>query len=329
MKLYLQKLKPYLHPFYGSVIESFMIFKWLFLKVSAICYFGWRKGDNKKQAQHRFIKFGNKFFKAPIPYHLYESYEKYISSYSKNNDEFTLYNEIFPQKKWLDNKVILDLGGGCGYYSKRLLEEGAQSVSLLEIQKRKVTFAKENYGKLENYNIFNASAYQMPLEDKSFDSIFSHTVFEHITDMDATLSECHRVLKDNGVMIIGFNYFHHYGGSHLFPYIHFPWVNWIVSETEACAYWSKEVLKDIENKQWSYYDKSCVTSHLGNGSEMNLNRLTFDDFERYLNEYNFKIVGKKPSGALVQLLPFLKYVPYIKYPLTGTVFYAIEKKRND
>jgi len=45
------------------------------------------------------------------------------------------------------------------------------------------------------------SAEKMPFEDKSFKTIYSSNVLEHIEDINAGLSEMNRVLDDDGIMI--------------------------------------------------------------------------------------------------------------------------------
>jgi ubiquinone/menaquinone biosynthesis C-methylase UbiE len=45
-----------------------------------------------------------------------------------------------------------------------------------------------------------ASIYGLPFENESFDAVFSHAVFTHLTDPAAALIELHRVLKPGGLI---------------------------------------------------------------------------------------------------------------------------------
>ena len=48
------------------------------------------------------------------------------------------------------------------------------------------------------------------LENQKFDIIFSHSVLEHVNDLDALLQSLKKVLKDNGVMIHVVDYRDHF-----------------------------------------------------------------------------------------------------------------------
>lgn len=56
----------------------------------------------------------------------------------------------------------------------------------------------------------------IPLEDKSLDIIVSHSVLEHVQDLDYSLSEMNRILKVNGILYLTVSplYYSSYG-SHL------------------------------------------------------------------------------------------------------------------
>jgi SAM-dependent methyltransferase len=58
------------------------------------------------------------------------------------------------------------------------------------------------------------NATQMDFEDHSFDFVYSHSVFEHIDDPAAALSEVRRVLRPGGVAYISVHLFTSHSGSH-------------------------------------------------------------------------------------------------------------------
>ena len=47
-------------------------------------------------------------------------------------------------------------------------------------------------------------AENLPFPDERFDAILSFDVFEHVQDVAATLAECHRVLKQGGLLLVVF-----------------------------------------------------------------------------------------------------------------------------
>lgn len=57
--------------------------------------------------------------------------------------------------------------------------------------------------------------HHLPFDEKSFDSIFASEVFEHLFNLDEILDELHRVLKDDGQMLVTIPFA---GNEHEIPY---------------------------------------------------------------------------------------------------------------
>lgn len=119
-------------------------------------------------------------------------------------------------------------------------------------------------------NITKAFAEKIPFEDNTFDVVYSSHVLEHVHDVDTSLKEMKRVLKRDGVLIIGMptrtmaviNWI-----THLIFRTHFNLVNLLLSKfikTGETKWWElfmprshgksdKAVLFDIKNysqKAW-------------------------------------------------------------------------------
>ena len=85
------------------------------------------------------------------------------------------------------DKKILHLGSG----SKVL--PGATTIDVLDLPGVDV--------------VHDLDQYPWPFPDNSFDLIFGHNVFEHLTDLVATMDEVHRLLKPGGRVVITVPYF--------------------------------------------------------------------------------------------------------------------------
>jgi SAM-dependent methyltransferase len=88
---------------------------------------------------------------------------------------------------------ILEIGGGTGYQSKRLTEDGFIVDS--------IDIPDSNYaGQLE----FPVQAYDgrnIPFPDSSFDVVFSSNVLEHVQDLPYLQAEIKRVLRPGGYCV--------------------------------------------------------------------------------------------------------------------------------
>ncbi|WP_424363289.1 class I SAM-dependent methyltransferase [Methylocystis parvus] len=96
---------------------------------------------------------------------------------------------------------VLDWGVGCGRILRHLVEHGAKSVSGCDIDPVNIAWAKKNICQ-EVYN----SDYDPPLpfSDSSFDVIYGHSVFTHLTydDQFKWLDELNRILRPGGFAIV-------------------------------------------------------------------------------------------------------------------------------
>jgi SAM-dependent methyltransferase len=112
----------------------------------------------------------------------------------------------------------LDLGCANGGRSLAWLERYRfRSISGVDVQAEYVEGAllfAQDQGVEADFRV--AAAENLPYADASFDAILSYDVFEHVQDVRAALSECRRVLRQNGVLCLVFpSYFqpfeHHLG----------------------------------------------------------------------------------------------------------------------
>jgi len=129
-----------------------------------------------------------------------EGYARFATTYDKDAkywDSFEKQN-LIPYIKSSNGKKVLDAGAGTGRLSVRLADAGADVTALdlsnemLSILQSKNSDIKTIEGDLED----------MPLEDESFDMIFSSLALVHLKKIEPFLDECYRVLKNDGKLIL-------------------------------------------------------------------------------------------------------------------------------
>jgi ubiquinone/menaquinone biosynthesis C-methylase UbiE len=94
-------------------------------------------------------------------------------------------------------RPILDVGCGEGLFAHILFDEKIDVG--IDPQKRELERCK-HYGMYEE--LMECYGDNIPKPDKSFQTIFSNSVMEHIPQLDPVLKECHRLLADNGRMFL-------------------------------------------------------------------------------------------------------------------------------
>lgn len=101
-------------------------------------------------------------------------------------------------KKYIDfkNKKVLDVGCGVGMFLKQFKKLGAK-VYGIDVDKKKIEIAKRKYK-----NVKVAPAEKIPFRKETFDIVWLHEVIEHVEDEKKVLSECFRVLKPGGKVVI-------------------------------------------------------------------------------------------------------------------------------
>ena len=166
---------------------------------------------------------------------------------------------FFPRisPKILENKTLLDLGSFTGgrltaWTKKYKLFKGL-GLDINPIFK----IASEELAQslnIDNVHFETGVGEKLPYASNSIDFIVSTDVFEHVESLDAVLSECYRVLKDGGKLLVAFPQYlqpleAHLGfvtkaiGLHWFfpSNIIVEAYNEIIEERKPSSYWYKPV----------------------------------------------------------------------------------------
>ena len=111
---------------------------------------------------------------------------------------FPMFNRIYSILPELTGKVF-QVGCGTGLLNTYYKNKNDVDFVNLDIN---MAYLKYGYRKKRFKSFLCASIYNVPLEDKSFSTIIFARCFHHIRNHKKALSECLRLLKDNGKIII-------------------------------------------------------------------------------------------------------------------------------
>jgi len=127
-----------------------------------------------------------------------ENYAKYRPTYPKD-----IIN-IFTNKYALDyDSIIADIGSGTGIFSRLLLENGFKVFGVEPNQEMK-KYAEHNLSKFHGFVSCTGSAEKTTLADNSIDAITVAQAF-HWFDVEPTINEFNRILKQNGLVFLIWN----------------------------------------------------------------------------------------------------------------------------
>ncbi len=103
--------------------------------------------------------------------------------------------------KDLSGKRVLDIGCGDGVLSYLLTQAGAD-VTGVDTSKEAIDFAMHKTMGMDNIRFTIASAYDLPFENRTFDTIVSTEVIEHLAHPETMLVEVKRVWSGKGCVVI-------------------------------------------------------------------------------------------------------------------------------
>lgn len=102
--------------------------------------------------------------------------------------------------QFVKDKTVIDVASGIGYGSHYLSKSGATLVIGADISYDAIARATKRYRR-EGLHFVAADATRMPFEDCAFDVLVSFETIEHIEQYETYLSECTRVLKNDGLFV--------------------------------------------------------------------------------------------------------------------------------
>jgi SAM-dependent methyltransferase len=144
------------------------------------------------------------------------------------------------------SRDVLDVGTGEGQLARLAVDGGATRVVGVDPTRAQLVVARERAG---GPAYARAGAAQLPFPDSSFDAVVACLVFEHIVDVDESLAEVGRVLRDGGRFLFFLNH----------PLLQTPGSGWIDDQVldPPEQYWrigpylvEDESLEEVEKGVW-------------------------------------------------------------------------------
>lgn len=136
--------------------------------------------------------------------------ENYTPGYTQNATEFMAQRSAHTHAAFLlphlrDSLRLLDCGCGPGSVTcdfARIITSG--HVTGIDLEESQIESARNRAAslKLPNVTFEVGSIYELPFPDASFDVVFAHAVFEHLSSPDAAVAEVHRVLVPGGLVAL-------------------------------------------------------------------------------------------------------------------------------
>ncbi|MFV2044096.1 MAG: class I SAM-dependent methyltransferase [Anaerolineales bacterium] len=203
----------------------------------------------------------------------------------------------------LAGQHILDIGCGLGgklpFYINEL---GARIVTAVDVDLNSTHIARRHIAsqhfvkdRKRAIGLATADAATLPFPDDCFDAVVSINVFEHIMDLEASLGECHRVLKMDGLAFIYLPPYYSPWGPHIESWIRFPWPHLLFSEKTLMRVAAREDAMSHLNER---FVQAARIDWSANANQIpDVNHVTLRRFRQTVRRAGFHITQ-------LELLPF-------------------------
>ena len=261
----------------------------------------------------------------------FESQENYVADRVSGVER---YQELFGEFGAFTGKTVLDLGCSSGYLLGAFLERESFEALGADIDPQALARARATYG--DRITFMQSSATSIPLPDDSVDVIFTVDTVEHLNRAREMLSDCHRVLRPGGRLLVHFHSWRGPWGAHLEDIIPFPWAHVMFSmdtllkvaahlydsdEYVPACYWfdaetgARRANPYLDHERWKEF----------------LNGMTMRQFERMVGTLPFRVVhstrlefGGNAFGW-TRAIKKLAHVPVLDEFLSSALFCVLEK----
>ena len=237
----------------------------------------------------------------------------------------------------LRGRRVIDFGCGSGDLSMFVCEQGAASVTGIDLSEKFVALARntaelKQVGNRVSFVIGRRDA--IPLAETSADAVLCFDVMEHVLDYTSIIREWYRVLVPGGKVFIAWRlWMHPYSGHHCYPLVNVPWAHLLLSDAALLRICARVYeLAEYRPSFWHLDEhgrkKSNPFGHTDTLEDY-VNKLTSWRFERVSRHVGFKIARREffpfSGDRAARLKRFLASLPFLSDAFSSAVVYELEK----
>ncbi len=101
----------------------------------------------------------------------------------------------------LKDKVVVELGCGNGYLSSKFLEQDPKQLTLLDISKYNLDFAKQKTKDSRVLFLEQDATFHWDVSTVSVDVVYSNMMLNEVENIETPIKESLRVLKEGGILV--------------------------------------------------------------------------------------------------------------------------------
>ena len=177
-------------------------------------------GENLKLKNGKYISKTNKVFKIKNNIPRFCKIENYTNSFGLQWNKFAKtqldsysgsnlsYKRFWAQTEWepssLENLKILEVGSGAGRFTEVFLQSTKGNLYSIDFSSAVEANFKNNYRFGARLKLSQASIYEMPFRQNTFDKIFCFGVLQHTPSFQKSIKSLVSKLKVNGEIAIDF-----------------------------------------------------------------------------------------------------------------------------
>lgn len=238
------------------------------------------------------------------------------------------------------NKDVMEIGCGRGGICIFMAMNGANKVTGVDISTEALETAEKITANFAEKGLVNPKKIEfkkefvenMSFPNESFDVIIADNILEHVNDLDATIKECARILKKNGILYVP-NYPPIYSrfGPHLKYGSKIPWLHIFFTEKAICDAVYKRAVKYPDLKLFEWYPslKDHPTTFRDIRRYKDMNYITNKKFRDAVSKSGMKLEKLHSKRSMFQKI-LVTILPFIKNGILGDILsygtLAIAKK---